>query len=146
MKIDQFRDEYAFLSNFCEEPLEYDGVRYRSAEAAFQAQKCIEREERLAFAELRPADAKRRGRRVALRPDWEQVKTGLMEEIVRAKFTQNPNLAAHLLDTGDAELLEGNTWNDRCWGVDLKTGVGENRLGKILMKVRAELREGKNAQ
>lgn len=79
------------------------------------------------------------GRRVKLRPDWEQVKTAVMEEVVRAKFTQNPDLAALLLSTGDAELIEGNTWGDTCWGVDLRTGRGENRLGRILMKVRAEL-------
>lgn len=140
MKITQFRDEYFFLSNFYEAPLEVGGLRYLNAEAAFQAQKCLTEEERQAFTQLRPSDAKRKGRRVALRPDWEQVKTGLMEEVVRAKFMQNADLAAQLLETGGAELEEGNKWNDRCWGVDLKTGKGENRLGKILMRIRADLR------
>ena len=62
-----------------------------------------------------------------------------MYEIVLAKFTQNPDLKEKLLATGDESLEEGNTWGDTIWGtVD---GVGENRLGKILMRVRDELNE-----
>lgn len=67
------------------------------------------------------------------------MKDGIMEEIVRAKFTQNQELKAQLLSTGDAILIEGNTWNDRYWGVDVRSGVGKNHLGKILMKIRLEL-------
>ena len=63
-----------------------------------------------------------------------------MEEIVRAKFTQNPKLKEQLLSTGDAILIERNTWNDRYWGVDIRSGVGKNHLGKILMKIRSELK------
>ncbi len=59
-----------------------------------------------------------------------------------AKFTQNPDLLSKLLATGDAELIEGNTWGDRVWGVDLYRGAGENHLGKILMRIRDELRDG----
>ena len=81
------------------------------------------------------------GGEVFLRPDWEEVKVGIMEEIVRAKFTQHPELAARLLATGDKVLVEGNHWGDTCWGVDTRTGQGENHLGKILMKVREELRQ-----
>ena len=75
-----------------------------------------------------------------MRKDWEQVKDRIMEEIVRAKFSQNEELKEQLLATGDAQLVEGNRWNDRYWGVDIRSGVGENHLGKILMKVRSELR------
>ena len=64
-----------------------------------------------------------------------------MEEVVRAKFTQNPDLAARLGATGTMPLVEGNSFGDTIWGVDAKTGKGENNLGKILMKVRAELRQ-----
>ena len=74
-----------------------------------------------------------------MRPDWEQVKLGIMEEIVRAKFTQHPELAGRLLSTGDLQLVEGNAWHDTFWGVDLATGKGQNRLGLILMRIRAEL-------
>ena len=55
------------------------------------------------------------------------------------KFTQHDDLKALLLATGDANLEEGNTWNDTFWGVDLANGCGQNNLGKILMKIRGEL-------
>ena len=139
MKIDHYRGEYAFLSNFWEVPVTYKGLTYGSNEAAFQAQKCMTEEEKMEFTQLRPSASKKLGRRVKFRPDWEDVKVGIMEEIVRAKFTQNEELKALLLATGEAYLEEGNTWHDTCWGVDAKTGEGLNHLGRILMKIREEL-------
>ena len=138
--IDSFRGKYYFLSNFFPAEVTYNGLTYQNNEAAFQAQKTYSKEERIEFTTLEPRDAKRRGRRVRLRKDWEQVKDRIMEEIVRAKFSQNEELKEQLLATGDAQLVEGNRWNDRYWGVDIRSGVGENHLGKILMKVRSELR------
>lgn len=138
-KIDSFRGKYYFLSNFYPAKVTYEGFTYNNNEAAFQAQKVLSIDGKSAFTELSPADAKKKGRRVRLRPDWEQVKDGIMEEIVRAKFTQNPDLKQQLLLTGNAELIEGNTWNDCYWGVDARSGIGQNHLGKILMKVREEL-------
>lgn len=67
------------------------------------------------------------------------MKDGIMEEVVRAKFSQNPQLLEKLIATGDAELVEGNRWHDQYWGFDLIKGIGENHLGIILMKIRAEL-------
>lgn len=138
--IGSFRGKYYFLSNFFPAEVTYNGLTYQNNEAAFQAQKTYSKEERIEFTTLEPRDAKRRGRRVRLRKDWEQVKDRIMEEIVRAKFSQNEELKEQLLATGDAQLVEGNRWNDRYWGVDIRSGVGENHLGKILMKVRSELR------
>lgn len=138
--IGSFRGKYYFLSNFFPAEVTYNGLTYQNNEAAFQAQKTYSKEERIEFTTLEPRDAKRRGRRVRLRKDWEQVKDSIMEEIVRAKFSQNEELKEQLLATGDAQLVEGNRWNDRYWGVDIRSGVGENHLGKILMKVRSELR------
>ena len=143
MKIDKFRDKYFFLSNFFQTRVKYNGLEFKNNEAAFQAQKVLDVEEQLAFTQLSPKEAKRRGRQVKLRPDWEDVKDEIMEEIVRAKFSQHGNLKDKLLATGDATLIEGNTWNDRYWGVDIRTGEGQNHLGKILMKIRKEYQDEK---
>lgn len=91
------------------------------------------------FYLLNPSEAKRLGRRVKLRDDWEEVKELVMYEICYHKFNQNPDIKRMLLNTGDAELIEGNTWGDCIWGVC--NGVGNNLLGKILMRVRNELKE-----
>ena len=139
--ISDFHAEgYAFLSNFYEASVTYGGLTYGTNEAAFQAQKCLTEEERLPFTEYGPGKSKGMGRKVQLRPDWEEVKVGIMEEIVRAKFAQHPELAWQLLATGDKVLVEGNRWGDTCWGVDIRTGQGENHLGRILMKIREELK------
>ena len=140
-KIQSFRGEYEFLSNFYPAEVSYNGLTFQNNEAAFQAQKTLDPAEKAQFTTMQPADAKRKGRIVHLRADWERVKNGIMEEIVRAKFTQNPDLKKKLLATEDILLIEGNTWNDRYWGVDIRSGNGQNHLGRILMKVRSELRE-----
>ncbi|HEY3244631.1 MAG TPA: NADAR family protein [Phycisphaerae bacterium] len=138
-KIAEFQGPYRFLSNFWPAEVQFEGLTYPSVEHAYQAAKSLDAAERQRIAALAtPSDAKAAGRALPLRPDWEQVKFAVMEECVRYKFTQHAELRERLLATGDAELEEGNTWGDRVWGV--YEGRGENRLGKILMKVRAELR------
>ena len=124
--IKEFRDEYFFLSNFYPAVVHYRGFTYMNSEAAFQAQKCLDDDDRLKFCTLEPNEAKRLGRKVRLRDDWEEIKYKFMLEIVRAKFRQDRKLRESLLKTGNAELIEGNTWGDRVWGVDLKTGRGKN--------------------
>ena len=136
--IDSFKGKYFFLSNFYEAPVLFEGIMYGSSEAAFQAQKCKDEKQKILFAYLGPSEAKRRGRTVHLREDWEDIKFQIMYLIVYDKFDQNPELAKKLLETGAEELVEGNTWGDKIWGkVD---GEGLNLLGRILMDVRAELR------
>lgn len=135
--IQQFSDEYEFLSNFCFSKITYDGLEYLSAESAYQAQKTLDLEKRKQFQLYLPSRAKRHGRKLKLRPDWEQVKDKIMYEIVLAKFTQNDSLRIALLSTTDSELIEGNTWGDTYWGV--YKGQGQNKLGKILMDVRHQL-------
>lgn len=133
--INLFRDEYFFLSNFYPVEIKLDGIVYPNAETVFQAQKTLDVEERRKFSMLKnPVQAKRLGREVKLRDDWEEVKLDIMTEIVSQKFLQHPHLIEMLLQTGDEELVEGNKWGDRFWGVC--KGKGENHLGKILMKIR----------
>lgn len=133
--ISSFRDEYFFLSNFYPVEIKLDGIVYPNAETAFQAQKALDVEERRKFSMLKnPIQAKRLGRKVKLRDDWEEVKLDIMTEVVSQKFLQHPHLIEMLLQTGDEELVEGNKWGDRFWGVC--KDKGENHLGKILMKIR----------
>lgn len=138
--IDSFKGENAFLSNFYDAPVCYDGITYKNSEAAFQAQKTENREDRFAFADLSARDAKRLGRSTKLRKGWSDMRVYIMSEIVHAKFEQNPDLAEKLLATGNDALIEGNTWNDKFWGVDSRTGEGQNMLGNVLMGVRTTLR------
>lgn len=138
--VNQFRGKYDFLSNFYEVPVTVDDITYRNAEAAFQAQKCVNEDDKLKFVDLDGKAAKHLGRTVELRQDWNDVKYGIMKNIVFNKFAQNADIALELFATDKAELIEGNVWNDTTWGVSLKTGKGKNWLGKILMEVREELK------
>jgi ribA/ribD-fused uncharacterized protein len=131
-KINSFNGSYRFLSNFFIEP---DGTH---VEGEYQASKCQVPEQRVAFRGLSPGAAKRMGRRINLRPDWYEIRLEVMHKYVEQKFLDHPTLASALVNTGDAELVEGNTWGDRFWGEC--GGVGENHLGKILMSVRKELK------
>lgn len=136
--INDFRGKYFFLSNFYEAPVTWDGITYKNNEAAFQSAKVLDKGLRKEFATLDPSSAKKKGRHVQLRDNWDKIKYDIMYDICYAKFTQNEELKSRLLATGTHLLEEGNTWGDKIWGtVD---GEGENHLGKILMRVRKELR------
>lgn len=135
--INEFRGKYYFLSNFSSSLISYNGLVYFNAEAAFQAAKCDNDLAKFAFTKLDPSSAKKRGRQVSLRSDWEEIKEQVMYDICYAKFTQNPSLGKKLIETGEEPLEEGNEWGDRIWGT--VNGIGENKLGKILMRIREEL-------
>lgn len=139
MAIRSFSGEYEFLSNFYNVAVNYKGT-YGSAEAAYQAQKAASLSDAYEFQKYNPGKAKRMGRKIKMRPDWEEVKVAFMRDVVFAKFVQNPELADKLIATGDNELIEGNSWRDIFWGRDLETDGGENNLGKILMNLREELK------
>ena len=140
--IDSFRGEYGYLSNFHKCRVEFEGMVYPSVEHAFQAAKNPDPEYRGRIAACTsPVIAKRMGKKTQLRPDWEEVKEGIMLELLRSKFS-DPVLREKLLATGDAELIEGNNHWDRYWGVF--RGEGLNKLGKLLMRVREELNNENN--
>ena len=136
--IKSFRGKYEFLSNFYPVFVEYEGVRYPSVESAFQAAKSKDPDIRKWFLCCSgPSHAKKIGRKVKLREDWEDIKVDVMYELIRNKF-KNLSLKKLLLETEDAELIEGNNHGDKFWG--MVNGEGKNMLGKILMDVREELK------
>lgn len=136
--IDSFKGKYWFLSNFYPQSVFYKGRGYRTVEHAYQAAKTRSPQEHDWVRRAKtPGLAKYRGRQVQIRSDWESIKLDVMFELIRWKF-QSPELRAALLGTGDEELVEGNSWGDRYWGI--YDGEGENHLGKILMQVREEIR------
>ncbi|UUV32096.1 NADAR family protein [Amycolatopsis roodepoortensis] len=149
-RIEEFRGRYAFLSNFypLAQPIRgARGVLYWTAEAAFQGGKTDDLRQRARIAAaLTPKEAKQLGRRVRLIPGWNEKRHGVMRAVLRAKFT-DPGLAEMLVATGDAVLVEGNTWHDNDWG-DCRCGrpacaePGKNWLGLYLMELRAELARG----
>ena len=138
--IDCFDGEYAFLSNFYEHPIQYNGIVYPTNEHFFQAMKSLKEEERQMIAAApTPGIAKRLGRKVALRADWEQIKYDIMLLALRLKFCDK-ELREKLRKTGDEYLIEGNYWHDNVWG-DCScerccTTRGRNELGRLLMQVR----------
>ena len=150
--IDEFTGrKYEFLSNFYPSPftisvphIDDSGepqtrqITFPTVEHAFQCQKTLDlvEQDRIAVADTAGL-AKRIGRSVCLRYDWEQIKLDVMRNCVREKFLQNSHLMLQLVSTGNAELIEGNTWRDRFWG-KTKDGIGSNHLGLILMSLRDE--------
>lgn len=151
--IDKFNGEYYFLSNFYPCEVHFEGLTYKSTEAAFQAAKikCNDEletlETRKLFTTVSASEAKHMGRHCELRKDWEEVKDNIMETIVKEKFTSHQDLADKLIQTGDSILIEGTTWHDNYWGnctcSKCKNKQGKNKLGCILMKVRSELQEAR---
>jgi len=132
--ITVFRGRHFFLSNFYPASLWMDGVQYKTAEHAYQASKADNVEARDVIRNASsPAEAKRLGRCVKLPADWDQRRLSVMRNVIEAKF-DNPFLSELLRQTGDADLIHENTWNDRFFGVC--RGSGENWLGRLLMETR----------
>jgi len=136
--IDLFRGDNFFLSNFYPCTITVSKEIYPSVEHAYQALKSTNPKIRLPFQnpELTPGKAKRMGKDIILRKDWELIKINIMHTLVLKKF-KDKGLARKLINTYPDELVEGNPWGDTFWGVS--NGKGENNLGKILMSVRSSL-------
>lgn len=130
------------MSNYHPITITYEGITYPTTEHAYQGAKAINVKDAQAIALLAtPEEARLAGQTVILRPAWvnPSFKLKVMEDVNRLKF-QDPTLKARLLATGDQELIEGNNHGDQFWGVC--EGVGCNHLGRILMKIREELKCG----
>lgn len=145
MAIKFCRNLHPEFSNFEECGVTVFGKKFGSVEAAFQSQKSTDDSEIEKFTTMTAREAKKAGRTVKLRPDWEDVKLDIMHEACLAKFSQHEYLKEALLSTEDEEIIENTTaWHDNIWGncecPRCINKVGQNLLGKTLMKVRDELR------
>ena len=145
IRFTKYDELYGCFSNFYMCNVTYDGVTYTNSEAAWQAQKVENEDDRREFANLNPSKAKSLGRRVRLRSDWEDVKYELMKKVLYCKFSQHPELQSILLGTGDTYIEENTTgWHDNIWGNcncdRCKHIKGQNLLGKALMEVREAIK------
>ncbi|MCD5390148.1 MAG: NADAR family protein [Candidatus Pacebacteria bacterium] len=139
--IKEFQGEYRWLSNFWPVQIKYKDRVFHNVENAYHSEKSDDSfyKDFCAF-EADPRIVKERQLdMITLRSDWDDVKVEIMEKLTRIKY-QNLELRQKLLDTGDQEIQEGNSWNDIYWGINLETGKGENILGKIIMKIRNEIK------
>lgn len=135
--ISKFSGKYRFLSNFWPVEIAYEDITYPSVEHAYQASKSLDKKLRQGISKLQtPGSAKRKGRELTLRKDWEDIKTQIMYDLLLLKFAY-PDLRENLIATNDLKLVEGNHWGDTFWGVC--NGKGNNYLGKLLMQIRREI-------
>ena len=135
------QDQYGEFSNFALYLIKLKGKQWPTSEHYFQAQKFAgtehENKIRKAPSPMKAAELGRT-RKVKIRRDWDKVKDNVMYDAVKAKFTQHKDLKNLLLETGAIQLVE-HTENDNYWG-DGGDGKGKNMLGKILMRLRDELK------
>lgn len=134
-EIKGFFGEYRWLSNYYSCKVFYKGREFTSSEAAYQSAKQTDPEIVSFFQTLTGKESKEASRHYSIPPDWDDIKTAIMYEILYDKFTRNSELKEKLIATGDRYLEETNWWGDEYWGVC--KGKGENVLGKILMKIRS---------
>lgn len=139
-EIKGFFGPFRFLSNFHFKKVCYEGEVYATTEHAYQAAKTLDLLHRKVIqAATAPRDARRLGQEVVIRPGWfDGIRDEVMLDVNMQKFADGSEMVA-LLSTGDAYLEETNTWGDIYWGVS--GGIGENRLGKVLMQIRDHLHE-----
>ena len=144
--INKFKDDYEKFSNFHPVLVYYKDINFPSVEHAYAAGKSTDPMFWVKIAKI-PEDkagkAKRLGRKIKLRKDWDMIKLSHMRQLLIQKF-QYPSFKELLLLTKNATLIEGNYWHDNYWGdcycPDCENIVGQNQLGKMLMKVRGVIR------
>lgn len=120
------------------------GIAYRTPEHLFQAMKTLDLEERrMVAACATPGQAKRAGRKVTLRDDWEDLKFPVMVYAQTKMVELDPAYADRLRNSPDDQLIEWNTWHDNIWGqctcpkcADIPA---QNLLQKALIQIRQTL-------
>ena len=137
--ITSFKDDYEFLSNFYPCKITIAGYTFPSVENAYQAMKCANLSDYGQFINIGPAEAKKLGRKVQLRSDWEQIKYNVMRQLLDLKF-QDKVLLKMLQDTAPESIIEGNYWHDNYWGMcqcdKCKSKIKYNHLGELLQRKR----------
>lgn len=134
------KENYNFLCNSYECRVQYNGVIYRNAEAAYQAQKTMDVDERETFGELSAEEALKKGREVKLRKDWEDIKYAVMAEVLQEKF-RNPELRKELMDLEGCLLVDEDD-DGEYWGTKGESGKeGKNTLGELLMMLREAIND-----
>lgn len=144
--ITEFRGKYEFLSNFYQQtvPFKYEDVLFYYVEYFFQWSKTTDPGWRGKIIKATtPGRAKRLGRQCPMRDDWVLIRPDVMELGQWLKYTVSETMTRMLLDTGKAELIEGNTWHDNLWGDCMcpkcKDIPGHNLLGLAIMRTRDKL-------
>lgn len=145
--ITDFHGEYYWLDNMWLCSIAWGGgIVFNSVEQGFVYFKTVDPVLRKKILRIYdPYEAKAFGRNMPMREDWDEIKFMIMAQLVEKKFYQNPRLTRKLLLTDDKLLIEGNTWDDNVWGDCVCTRCrnipGQNWLGRILMGLRAVIRE-----
>jgi len=132
------------LSNFYEAPFRIGSFIFPTVEHYYQSNKSSDIYERVDIIMAdSPKEAKEIAKEIESPSDnWDDRKVIYMWKGVNAKFKQNDYLKQYLLDTGDAELIENSPY-DSFWGRG-KNWDGKNMLGKMLMKLRSNIRNERN--
>jgi ribA/ribD-fused uncharacterized protein len=138
IKFYKTKDPYGFLNNFYRARFFIYGRWWNFVEAPYQSEKTsIQSEKDAIWSAVKPMESRLLGQKVAMRPDWDQVKRQVMHECCLAKFLQHADLRKKLLDTGDEVLIEDSPI-DWYWGCGAD-GTGKSVLGQVLMQIRTEL-------
>ena len=137
-EIFRFEGKYGFLSPYHLSMITVDGLRYRDSISAFLSMLCARREEKKLLTQMSGTQAVQFWQDAAKLENWEELREYAMLTVQRLKFQQHPDLATRLVATGEAMLIYG--LEDLFWGEDLYRCEGENRLGRILMTIRHEIK------
>jgi len=151
--VTAFSSASSIFSNLYPCSLNKDGHKYSSVEQYYGMQKARHATDQDSLTKIskQPEEARKISKAISMQPavfeEWRRIRCRILKDAIKAKFMQNPELAAALKDTGDATIAEAT--RDRYWGIgktlsdpaifDKNSWKGSNMCGQILMEVRDEL-------
>ena len=139
-----YEREYYVFSNFSAFVIMWKGNFCLTSEHAYHTEKFEDEDLKEAIRKTMSAHDSQKlshEHRDRYRKDWNEVKLGIMKEILREKVRQHPYILKKLIESGDRELIE-DSWRDDFWGWGPNKD-GANHLGKLWMEVREEVKSGK---